>query len=207
MSRSSTQEVVDGMALLVSGKFPGSVSELMQRALNVRKAGAGRGAICRSWQGGTCALHQEEEGRRVHRTSSVKPVGTCYRIAEVPGLSRMLSWLEGNMWNKGLAKCTLPFGFAVGPSTTSGGLKSKVMQWLYTGKVRPVLVFRPSLWWPRGWSGNIQAWTWSPDLESGPFLQMNHDEMIPVIAYEAQSEDHFTQHRIWLGLLHQSWWL
>lgn len=115
----------DNMASLITGKCPNTVSELLQSPLNIIQSWWMTDDLSVNWTRRTCAIHEGEEDRRVHRACSTKQVWTS---------TRSVKYLGFRACETGLVTHTLI------PSKT-WGLKLMNMHRYYTAIIKSVLTY------------------------------------------------------------------
>ena len=142
-----SQGYVDDICLLAVGKFPNTVSGLIQWALHTAEAGCDKlGLSVNHDKTGLVAFTR----RNLPEFFEFRLFGTtlhCFRSVKYLGviLDSRLTWREHvdvKVWKaQNSWACRRAYGGA-------WGLGPKVVHWLYVSVIRPSVTFASIVWWP-----------------------------------------------------------
>jgi ribonuclease HI len=140
----------DDLVILVNGKFPGTVSEIMNEALrkverwcncNQLSINPSKTIVIPFTRKKTLPRIQQIKlyGRVLELSSEVKYLGVT--------LDKKLNWKKHT--DLTITKALRVFGMCRSAYGKTWGLNPKVLRWIYTMMVRPILLYGSLAWWPR----------------------------------------------------------
>jgi hypothetical protein len=138
----------DDMAILIRGKFPNTLSELLQEALSMVQQWCDRTQLSITpqkmmivpftWKRDLRGLKEPTlSGHMLQLTTEVKYLELI--------LDKELTW-KAQMKNV-MDKAYTAFWTCKGTSGKTWGLKPRVVHWIYTMVIRPVLTYSSTVWW------------------------------------------------------------
>lgn len=140
----------DDLVILVNGKFPGTVSGIMNEALrkverwcqnHQLSINPGKTVVIPFTRKRTLKDMQQLKlyGRVLEMSNDVKYLGVT--------LDKELNWKKHVDHN--ITKALRVFGMCRSAYGKTWGLNPKVLRWIYTMMVRPIILYGSVVWWPR----------------------------------------------------------
>jgi hypothetical protein len=139
----------DDIAILIIGKFPHTVSEVLQTALHTVQQWCERTKL---------SINPNKmviiPVTRKRNTKGLKtPIlfnKTTQLCSEIKYLGLTLDKGHGKkQLDKAISKAYKAFWVCRGTFGKVWGLKPKVVYWIYTAVVRPIVTYAATIWWPR----------------------------------------------------------
>jgi hypothetical protein len=138
----------DDIAIRINGKFPNAVSESYKQPCAQSKSGVKRQTY-QSKQDGNYTFTRKREikglkepslfSKRIQLSSEVKYLGIT--------LYKGLTWKK--QLDNAINKAYKAFWTCRGTFGKTWGLKPKVVNWIYTAVVRPIITYAATIWLPR----------------------------------------------------------
>jgi hypothetical protein len=140
----------DDIAILIRGKFPNTVSELLQEVLSMVQQWCDRTQLCINPQKMVIVPFIRKKNLRGLKEPTLSR-HSLQLSAEVKYLGLILD--KGLAWKAQLKnvmnKAYRAFQTCKGTFGKTWGLKPRVVHWIYTMVMRTVLTYVSTVWWPR----------------------------------------------------------